>query len=444
MSLRKAVKWLVAAVIGLLVLLAGSVYWLLHTDTPDLAERNAPLVSRLAQDYPGEPRTVDAEELLGWAEQATPLARINTATDRLPNGLAMSMLPFMVDWEHSRVDGDAPFLLMRNVNAGGNPVIGENLLATLRVPLDGLSALEWCLTPTRNKRGKDTFMGHAMLRFLFAKDRRPVILARDGEPLRGALPPDDLMLSWEAWRAPMTRYDGLKGLDPDTYTLSARAYTGAQRFLADIVRGNPWRCYPVRLPDVDDALQLTLLTAALSGDAFARRTIGKLVAEGVVRADGLVQPTPEQLQRAEAVFATSGLPKDPLSNLLKTADLSYQLLERSCITESLAMIQLALIRIHKEHDLGPPPQLELVPNGLPSWIQELVTADHDTLLAHIPGALLFVARNRQVLPTEAYRILDDAGLLLPAGMEGAAQRPLMYYYDKASGTPYGAIRDNLM
>jgi hypothetical protein len=271
-----------------------------------------------------------------------------------------------------------------------------------------------------------------------------VILARDGEPLRGALPPDDLMLSWEAWRAPMTSYDGLKGLDPDTYTLSARAYTGAQRFLADIVRGNPWRCYPVRLPDVEDALQLTLLTAALSGDAFARRTIGKLVAEGVVRADGLVQPTPEQLQRAEAVFATSGLPKDPLSNLLKTADLSYQLLERSCITESLAMIQLALIRIHKEHDLGPPPQLELVPNGLPSWIQELVTADHDTLLAHIPGALLFVARNRQVLPTEAYRILDDAGLLLPAGMEGAAQRPLMYYYDKASGTPYGAIRDNLM
>jgi len=107
------------------------------------------------------------------------------------------------------------------------------------------------------------------------------------------------MLSWEAWRAPMTRSDALQGLDLETYTLSARAYTGAQRFLTDIVRRNPWRCDPVRLPDVDDALQLTLLTAALSGDAFARRTIGKLVAEGVVRAEGLGQPMPEAVQRAE-------------------------------------------------------------------------------------------------------------------------------------------------
>jgi hypothetical protein len=202
------------------VLIVGSAYWLLHTDTPDLAEREAPLVPRLAPDYPGEPRTADAEELLGWAEQATPLARINTATDRLPNGLALSMLPFMVDWEHSDVDGDAPFLLMRNVNAGGNPVIGENLLATLRIPLDGLDALQWCLTPTRNKkRGKDTFMGHAMLRFLFTKDRTSGHSGPGRQPLRGALPPDDLMLSWEAWRPPMTSYDGLKGLDPETYTL---------------------------------------------------------------------------------------------------------------------------------------------------------------------------------------------------------------------------------
>jgi hypothetical protein len=177
-----------------------------------LAERNAPLVPRLAQDYPGEPRTADAEELLGWTEQATPLPRINTATDRLTNGLAMSMLALMADWEHSRVNGEAPFLLMRNVNAGGRSIIGESPLATLRVSLEVLNALEWCPTRTRDKRDKDTLIGHATLRFLFAKDQRPVTLARDGKPLSVALPTDDLMLSWEAWRAPMTSYDRLQGL----------------------------------------------------------------------------------------------------------------------------------------------------------------------------------------------------------------------------------------
>jgi len=445
MALRKTRNWLLTGTGLLLVLLALAAlfaYSLLHTDTPPVAERDAPLVPRLAQIYPGSPRTADAGALLSWGEAATPLAHINAATDQLPNGLALSMMPFMVDWDQSRLEGAEPFVLMRNVNAGGNPVLGENLLATVRVPLNGLRGLEWCLTPTRNKKDKDTFMGHAMLRFLFAPDGRPVILGSDGAPLPDALPPDDLMLSWEAWRPPMTRYDGLKGLDPDTYTLTARAYTGAQRFLTDIIRGNPWRCYPVKLPDVDDAQQLAFLTAALSGDAFARRVVGKLVADGVVQAEGLAALTPEQLERAEAIFATSRLPKDPLSALLEKADLSYQLLERSCITESLAMVQLALIRIHKEHDLGPPPEMELVPEGMPPWIQDLVTADRGTLLARIPGALLFVARNRQVLPTQSYRILEDAGLLQRG--KGDASGPVMYYYDEASGTPYGDVRDNMM
>jgi hypothetical protein len=40
--------------------------------------------------------------------------------------------------------------------------------------------------------------------------------------------------------------------------------------------------------------------------------------------------------------------------------------------------------------------------------------------------------------------LDPAGLLLPVGKEGAPQAPLVFYYDKASGTPKGAIRDNLL
>lgn len=439
MTLSKLIKRIIVGIGVVLALLIATAYWLLHTETPRVEQRSAPLVPRLAADYPGEARVADTRALLGWAEKATPLARVNTATDTLPNGLALSMLPFLVDWQESHLDGKSPFVLVRNVNAGGNPLTGENLLATARVPLDGVAGLEWCLTPTRNRDNRDTFMGHAMLRFLFDPERRPTILGRDGAALSGALRPDDLMLSWEAWRPAMTRYDGLKGLDPETYTLTARAYTGAQRFLTDVIRGNPWRCYPVKLPEVDDALKSTLLTALLSGDAFARRIIGRLVAEGVVEAEGMQTLTPAQIERARQVFSAAQLPDDPLSALMGKADLSYQLLERSCITESLAMIQLALIRIHDEHDLGPAPRMQLVPDALPGWIQDLAEADHETLLAHVPGALLFVANNQQVLPINAYRILEDAGLL----HEGESG-PVVYYYDKASGTPYGDIRDNLM
>jgi hypothetical protein len=87
--------------------------------------------------------------------------------------------------------------------------------------------------------------------------------------------------------------------------------------------------------------------------------------------------------------------------------------------------------------------LELVPSGLPPWIQDLVTADQARLLAHVPGALLFVAHNRQVLPIRAYRILEEAGLLLPNPSPDASG-PLFYSFDKAAGTPYGSIKDNMM
>ena len=157
-------------------------------------------------------------------------------------------------------------------------------------------------------------------------------------------------------------------------------------------------------------------------------------------ADELARIPEPELQRAAALFSMANLPKDPLSALMGKTDLSYQLLERSCVTESLAVIQLALNRIHKSRDLGPAPEMDILPTGLPGWINDLSTADTGTLLSHVPGALLYVAMNQSVIPSHAYRILADAGLL----ESGADGEPLLYYYDAATGTPYGRINDNMM
>jgi hypothetical protein len=41
------------------------------------------------------------------------------------------------------------------------------------------------------------------------------------------------------------------------------------------------------------------------------------------------------------------------------ADLACQLLERSCITQSLTAVQWALQRLHRKHEQGSAPRLEI-------------------------------------------------------------------------------------
>jgi hypothetical protein len=149
--------------------------------------------------------------------------------------------------------------------------------------------------------------------------------------------------------------------------------------------------------------------------------------------------TQDDAARIRAAFSTEALPEDPLTDLMGKADLSYQLLERSCITQSLGVIQLALIRLHKEHGLGPAPHMNIVPDDLPPWVEDLATADTGKLLGYLPGAVLYAIRHSQVIPGEAWRILGDAGLLVE--QDG---KPLSYYYFYRERTPYGPLRENLM
>lgn len=427
------------SILLVLGLILGIALW--FTPPPEI-DLPAPPVPRLTQPEQQEVRPVSSIALLDWGRHPTPVLMIDVPKDALPNGLALSMLPFLVDWSQTEIAGPDPQVRVRNVSVGGNPTVGENLLATIDVPITGIEDVQWCLTPDRNKKGKDTAMGHAQLRFVFRPDNRPVVLGEDGAPLTLVKPLDDLILSWEAWRPPRTRYDPIAGMDPSTYALTARAYSGKARWLGDALRGNPWHCYPLKLPEVGDAFAAVLMTGLLGGDAMARRTLDAMVQAGelnIPNADELTDFTQADAERIRATFSTDALPEDPLTHLMGKADLSYQLLERSCITQSLGVIQLALIRLHREHDLGPAPDMHIVPKDLPDWVANLSTAGTGEMLGYLPGAVLYVMKNHQIIPGNAYRILEDADLLYEKDGQ-----PLYYSYFFTEETPYGKLRDNMM
>jgi hypothetical protein len=408
---------------------------------PPPEDPEAPLVPRLASAGGNEAnRIATVRDLLNWGSDATPVAHINTATDRLPNQLAITMLPVFADW--TRFERDNRNLRIRNVNVAGNPITGHNILATVDVPLDGLNAAEWCLSPPRTESNKDGFGGHGQIRFLFDPADRPLALDNDGTPLTGVEYMDDLMVSWEAWRPPRDRWSAKAGLDPDSYALTLRVYSGAKRFLDDSVRNNPWICYPLVLPGDRQGVEALFLSGIIMGDALARRTLREMVESGVIEVpDTLLDEYSEaDLAQARQTFSESEMPEDPLTALMGKADLTYHLIQRSCVTLSLFTVQMGLDRIHKELELGPAPKLTIVPDELPPWTSEIAHADRGELLTLLPGVVLFVAENSYILPGNAHVTLEENNLV-ERNSEGNS---VFYYYHRSAMTPWGPFRDNLM
>lgn len=401
----------------------------------------APLVPRLAELPASEAQIqTGALDLLSYSQQATPVIHVDTGRARLPNQLAASMMPILVDWQ--RDPESVRMVRVKNVNVAGNPIVGHNVLATVDVPLDGLRSAEWCLTPPRNEHNRDAEGGHGQLRFLFAPELRPVVLDESGAPMAGVAAVDDLIVSWEAWRPPLERWTALDGLDPESYALTLRVYTGAKRFLDDAVRNNPWNCYPLNLPGAEEGAVELLYAGLLMGDALARRTIREMFDAGDVQVTEamLNDLSPGDLERARQVFSEASLPDDPLVSLIGGADLSYQLIRRSCVTHSLYTVQIGLERIYERLGLGEAPELEVIPADLPGWVDELAHASRNDLLALLPGALLYVAQNATVLPSNAHQVLAAQGLI-EVDEQGELVR---YYYHRGLATPWGPIRDNMM
>ena len=80
------------------------------------------------------------------------------------------MLPVMIDWEASRPWDADPFVIVHNLNHGGNPVDGTTVFCSARIPLEGIEAVEFILVPLDNI-GKEGLVQHGQLRFIFAEDQ---------------------------------------------------------------------------------------------------------------------------------------------------------------------------------------------------------------------------------------------------------------------------------
>lgn len=161
-----------------------------------------------------ERREVTAAEVLDWRRAASPLIRVRIARDAVPGGLSLAMAPMFVKWQYSSAGfGPDDYYIIQNVNVANNPVGGIGLLATLKVFTDSVESTQFVVVTSKVKK-QETPFGHAMLRFIFREDRRPVILDREGCPLANDSMVEDLIVSWEAWRPPEASFDPLSGLDP--------------------------------------------------------------------------------------------------------------------------------------------------------------------------------------------------------------------------------------
>jgi hypothetical protein len=387
-------------------------------------------------------REISAAEILDWNRAESPLIRVRIPRDTVPGGLALAMAPMFVKWQSSPLGfGPDDHYIIQNVNIVNNPVGNVLLLGTLKVFTASVESVQFVAVTSRVK-GHDTPFGHAMLRFIFKEGRRPTILDKQGVPLANDAEVSDLVLSWEAWRPPETAFDPIKGLNPSTYALTPRCFVGAVRCLNDSILNRPWHCYTLKLPEVEHAYDEMLYSCFALADAVARQTVSHLIDRRIGRGQKLFADYSEALDSDwDAIGDYSrgaNLPEEPIRDVLD-GKISYQLLERSCITMALLSVDWGNHRIHRRAGLPEPRRVEVAPEGMPSFISELVSGERTPLLLRIPAALHWVMHNQTVVVGKAPKALADIGLL-----ETRLGRPVRTVYDTRRETPYGALLDHLI
>jgi len=284
-------------------------------------------------------------------------------------------------------------------------------------------------------------MAHTMLRFIFARGREMQLLTGSGAGTGGDATIPDLILSWEAWRPPGVAYDALKGLDPQAFDLSLRIYSGAQRFLEDAIIGREWYAYPLTVPAGTQGLSELLRVGLILGDSIARRSLDRLLgaeearwlsralSSGAERASQLAQ-----WEKLRAVLAEASIPAEPIPG---HGSAGYQTLQRSCVTMTLHMLDVAVERLRAAGHTGAEvPRLKLGPEELAPWMEELAHADLFGIFLRAPYALWWLVRHQEVLPRQAVKQLEEAGLL--ARTDGET---LLRHYKLNGDTPYGELHD---
>ncbi len=391
------------------------------------------------KDIPGS-RTLTSSQLVAWAEDNSQVMRLRAGRDILPGGYLASFAPVLVDWRASDWTCDSPYLVLRNVNCGGNPLDRSVVLQSARVPLNGIAYAELTLVPF-GMAGRHSLQKHAQLRFVFDPDNQPQLLNLAGRETGTDATLPDLILSWESWRAKGAKFSLLGGLDIAAYSLTQRVFAGPQLFLEDTLRGREWYSYRLCLPGGRAGLT-ELLTVGLGlGDGAARSTIAGLLkqAEGQwldhapngdtddAQLRGQWEKLQTRLQHADA-------PEEELVRMPDDED-GYQPLVRSCATLARYTVLTAAARLLAQgHDD------EVVRKALPKfelpspepWMKEMAHADLNGVFLRAPMAVSFLVRRPELLPGNIPKELASAGLL---EMRNGSTRMTRFAHGKRA--PYG-------
>jgi len=390
--------------------------------------------------------TFSSDELLAWARNPGLSVRLRTAEAVLPGGWSAAMSPGMVDWKNSKLTGEDSFYALRNLNLGGNPIEGTTVLQPVRVPADGVREAEYIVVPL-DSFGMHGVVAHAMIRFLFAPGREPTLPAGAGSEAGGDARVRDLILSWEAWRPPGVDFDVMNGLDPHTFGLTLRVYTGGQRFLEDTLQTRDWHAYSLQLSGGRNGLNELLRIALVLGDGVARRSMDHIL--GAAEADAYRTAVPSGRSPAEDLarwlalreeLTVSRAPDQPLVDLRDTPT-SYETLLRSCSTMALHSIGLAEARMVGDKSGGRNLEaLNLASQKLEPWMIEMAHTDLPGLFLRAPFALWWLVRHQSAIPTRGPAALEKAGLL----RRDAEGKPVSRHYTLPEAGPYGDIRRNLL
>ncbi len=385
-------------------------------------------------------RTLTSSQLVAWAEDNSQVMRLRAGRDILPGGFLASFAPVLVDWRASDWTCASPYLVLRNVNCGGNPLDRSVVLQSARVPLNGIVYAELTLVPF-GIAGKHSLQKHAQLRFVFDVDNQPQLLNLAGRETGTDATLPDLILSWESWRAKGTKFSLRGGLDIAAYSLTQRVFAGPQLFLEDTLRGREWYSYRLRLPGGRAGLTELLLVGLGLGDGAARSTISGLLkqAEGqwldhAPEGDADDPQLRGQWEKLQTRLQQAAAPEDHLVRMPDDED-GYQPLVRSCATLARYTVLTAAARLLAQGHDDEAVRKALPKFDLPSpepWMKEMAHADLNGVFLRAPMAVSFLVRRSELLPGNIPKELASAGLL-----EMRNGRPRMTRFAYGKRAPYG-------
>jgi len=382
-----------------------------------------------------DPQTLHPDDILTYSELVVPTYRVWTTKDVLPGGFSAAMLPAIVQWPRSdlRLGGA---IMLRNVNDAGNPVSGVTVLRSALVRPDMVKRVEFILVPLG---GPGHMISHGQLRFIFEDGGAEFVGAPEVAGQAETL--SDLVLSWEAWRAPGVDFDAKAGMAPGTFELSMRAYSGPQRFLEDALGERDWFVYELSLPGGQAGMAELLKVSLALGDGSARYSLNTMLAGA--EQEWLSEGPSAEAHGGDAIAEWELIRQMVEARRLPVSDerldmegkTGYQSALRSCATMALYCVNAATARLIEagspHDDKWPTQNPDLVDE--PDWMPGLADANVAGLFARGPAAIRWARANPSAVPGNIPKELDKAGLLV----RGDDGKPVETHFSMANQTPWG-------